>query len=987
MAWVVVFVLSVTALRAVAQAPAVKPAAAAAKPAAAVEPVATVGTRRIEKAEFDQRLANVERQLDARGGQRPPEFHEILRRQLLETLIRFQLLVLESRREGIAVAGAEAESALRQDAFFSPEGRFDSRRWQLARTAEPGRFQSALATASEQVAARRLNERLELRYRPDDRELRDKAARQLRRAFTEDLSLRASDFNGNYPEPRESEILAEYRKNEARYFRPDRAVLSVVFVNEPPRTRVEIEDAAAGAAWLARMKRAADSVLAAVRGGASLENASAAFGGPRGDVSVLPDNFPGYWRGDDAQSASVFRANPGTTLREPISGSDGFLVVRVDQVTRGHIAPLREVAREIRGGLREEARAHRDERERLELFAQLRDSLAGPAWTFRWAAVDTALVHVPEPTEAELDRWYRAHLADFSSFDSRSGTIVARTLAQVRDEARARWKRDKRLEGARLQSGQLYEAWSAGRRLAALESALRVRETRPAPEGADVDTGFAAAALSDTVWGRGEPSGAGIAPYARGFLVWQVSGKVERLTPTFAQVEPTLQVALDRVRREADERGARRLYDRDPNRFGLGRRYHFTRLTVPMPPLETITLTHAQVERWHRRNIEKYSAHELVRAKHVLISPINNTPSADRAARVRADSMLARIRAGEDFDAIAARFSDDPATKDKGGDLGVFARGAMLQPFEDAVFAMQAGDLAGPVKTEVGYHIIQCTEHVPAYVQPLKIVYSIVAADLARAQTDTVAMLRADSLLRVVHTVEQAKAAGAKLMLPQSPYILAVDEPIENESLKPYFDKLLTMKPGELMPFKYRARGQGYWITWVDSIAPAVPPSWNAAREAAVAAYRAGAGERAMIAKTAELDSLLASSWSFDSLGALWGGLQKSKELAASGVREQEAIPAAMDSLVFGSSASEPALQPGETSGWVRWPGGVAKVRLLNRSEPTPDRLHARTDELRRIAVERKMRDYFEGAKKRWPVRILDHGLAAIPLPEPPEAD
>jgi parvulin-like peptidyl-prolyl isomerase len=127
----------------------------------------------------------------------------------------------------------------------------------------------------------------------------------------------------------------------------------------------------------------------------------------------------------------------------------------------------------------------------------------------------------------------------------------------------------------------------------------------------------------------------------------------------------------------------------------------------------------AQVEAFHRKNIDKYSAPELVRVRHILISPIANTSAADRAARARADSLLARIRAGESFAALAQRFSDDPATKDKGGDIGVFGRGAMLQPFEEAAFAMQPGDLRGPVHTEVGYHILECTEHVAAYVQPL----------------------------------------------------------------------------------------------------------------------------------------------------------------------------------------------------------------------------------------------------------------------------
>src|SRR4029077_20427188 len=103
--------------------------------------------------------------------------------------------------------------------------------------------------------------------------------------------------------------------------------------------------------------------------------------------------------------------------------------------------------------------------------------------------------------------------------------------------------------------------------------------------------------------------------------------------------------------------------------------------------------------------------------------------AADQAARVRADSLLARIRAGASFDEIAERYSDDPATKDKGGDLGVFARGTMLEPFEKAAFAMEEGDLAGPIRTEVVYHIIKCTEHAAAFVQPLKLVYSIVASD------------------------------------------------------------------------------------------------------------------------------------------------------------------------------------------------------------------------------------------------------------------
>src|SRR5262249_54586288 len=320
----------------------------------------------------------------------------------LETLIRMNLLILEAPRQNIAVSTPEAESLLKTDPYFSPDGKFDAQRWQLSRTTQAARFQAALQVSRDQIAARKLDEQMHAKFTPDDAELREKALRQLRHAVTEDLSFNVAEFNGGYPEPRESDVLRYAREHAAEFRRPDRAKLSVVFVNEPPRTQLEMSDAPAGAAWTARMKRAADSLLAAVKGGAPLEEASAPYGGPRGDVSVLPDNFPGYWRGDASQSAAVFKTPAGAMLREPIPGSDGFLVVRVDEVQPSHDAPLVEISREIRGRLRDDSRLHHDDKEKRALYVTLRDSLSGPAWRVRWAALDTATVKVPEPTDADL---------------------------------------------------------------------------------------------------------------------------------------------------------------------------------------------------------------------------------------------------------------------------------------------------------------------------------------------------------------------------------------------------------------------------------------------------------------------------------------------------------------------------------------------------------------------------------------------------------
>ncbi|HIC88884.1 MAG TPA: hypothetical protein EYP04_05735 [Anaerolineae bacterium] len=73
-----------------------------------------------------------------------------------------------------------------------------------------------------------------------------------------------------------------------------------------------------------------------------------------------------------------------------------------------------------------------------------------------------------------------------------------------------------------------------------------------------------------------------------------------------------------------------------------------------------------------------------------------------------------RILNGEDFAEVAAELSDDPGSKDNGGDLGWFGRGRMVKPFEDAAFSLEVGEISEPVLTDYGYHIIEVLEKDPA---------------------------------------------------------------------------------------------------------------------------------------------------------------------------------------------------------------------------------------------------------------------------------
>lgn len=958
--------------------------AAAPRPA-----VATVGTRSIAREDWERRCAIALEDFQRRNGGEalPAEVRDLVRRQVLESQVRIELLVLEAKRTGVTVPAAEAEALLKQDPFFNPGGHFDEQRFITVKTTQAANFNNAIAAMQEQLAARRLNGEVEARFRPSDDSLRRAATRSLSRVTLEHLSLRQADFDGSYPEPREQDVLDWYASHSADYQRPDRARLTVTFVNSPGLSDSIRALPGGSEAWTRRMKAIADSILGEVRGGATLESA-AAFLGPRPNTVVTADNFPGYWRGSEAQNRQLFDPrNVGRVIPEALPAAEGWLVVRVDELVPAHVAPLREVAREIRGLLRRDQRVNHAQYEQRALYARVRDSLAAPGWRFRVALADTADVRVEAPSEVELDRWYRGHLADYSGFDAASGAIVSRPFAEVREEVRARWTTERRRVETRLRAEALLRAWRSGKRDAKLEAAMRVREIGPVVAGSALDDTPGMQALTDSVWSYADPRGPGLVPVGRGWALWSAAGRVDRAVPTFEQARPLLARRLAEEQEAAEETGARRLFEEDAARFGGGEVVHFSRFPItPVNPLR-ISLTREEVERYHREHLDKYSAPELVTAKHILVAPASASPEDDRAAKSRAEDLLRRAKAGEEFARLAREFSDDPATKDKGGDLGTFGRGTMVDAFERAAFALRPGDFApAPVRTPLGWHVVYCSDHVPAVIHDLDWIYASVGSDAAREKASRLAAARADSFTRALRGPADARAAANRHNLTIFSLSKRVGESSVNPGLAEYFANLDRAKRGEMVARAERMPGSDFWVTWVDSVVPAGRPSWEGARTAALEAYRRGAGARALEAKRAELDSLFATGWSLDSVATLWGGLERLADaLPGRGLGSLGGGPT-LDSLLLEGRGRRP-LAVGEVSGWLSLTNGVARVRVAARNEPSREQLLARVENERAAAVERGLIGYFDRLKQRWPVRILDAKMRSVAAAQPPPVE
>ena len=127
---------------------------------------------------------------------------------------------------------------------------------------------------------------------------------------------------------------------------------------------------------------------------------------------------------------------------------------------------------------------------------------------------------------------------------------------------------------------------------------------------------------------------------------------------------------------------------------------------------KTITLNEADVKTYYEQNVARLSGKEERRASHILLNAPKDAPAAEREkAKVLAQALLAQVRkAPLSFAEVARKNSQDTGSAPSGGDLDFFGRGAMVKPFEEAVFAMKKGDISDVVESDFGFHIIQVTD-------------------------------------------------------------------------------------------------------------------------------------------------------------------------------------------------------------------------------------------------------------------------------------
>ncbi len=206
-----------------------------------------------------------------------------------------------------------------------------------------------------------------------------------------------------------------------------------------------------------------------------------------------------------------------------------------------------------------------------------------------------------------------------------------------------------------------------------------------------------------------------------------------------------------------------------------------------------------EIETYYQSNQEKFGQPRRLRVRHILIKTDVKDAEAMAQARKKAESIREEALKGKDFAQLAKQYSEDPGTKDKGGDLGFISRGQVVPEFEEAIFALKADGISPIIQTPYGLHIAKVEEIQEAKVEPLDKVKNQILTLLQDRKAKEVAYDEADQAYAAASKEKQLDrfAQEKKLKLKETGLFSSGDKIDLDSKIK---DSALALSKGDISP-------------------------------------------------------------------------------------------------------------------------------------------------------------------------------------------
>jgi len=229
-------------------------------------------------------------------------------------------------------------------------------------------------------------------------------------------------------------------------------------------------------------------------------------------------------------------------------------------------------------------------------------------------------------------------------------------------------------------------------------------------------------------------------------------------------------------------------YDKHQDEFKVPEQVRLEYMVLSAESLMShVGVSEDEIVAYYKENASRFTQPEERQASHILMNVAANASVAEKtAAEDKARKVAQEAKQNPaDFAQLAKQYSQDTGSASQGGDLGFFARGAMVKPFEDAVFKMAPGEISEPVRSDFGYHIIKLVTVKPGKTRALQEVRSEITQELKKQKAGKKFTESAENFSNLVYEQGDSLKPAAQqlgLLVEQSAWVsrMASDTPLLN---------------------------------------------------------------------------------------------------------------------------------------------------------------------------------------------------------------
>ena len=235
---------------------------------------------------------------------------------------------------------------------------------------------------------------------------------------------------------------------------------------------------------------------------------------------------------------------------------------------------------------------------------------------------------------------------------------------------------------------------------------------------------------------------------------------------------------------------------------------------------QSVQISDDMLKNQYMANIQQYQVPNRVHVQHILFMTVGKTDAEVEEIKKKADDVLKQVKKGGKFEDLAKKYSEDPGSKDKGGDLSWITQGQTVAEFEKTAFSLAPGQVSDLVKTQYGFHIIKVVEKENAHTKPFEEVKDSLRAPLLLTQADKLASDTADKLAAAIRQSNKVSlddlAKQYHLTVSETRPIGATDPLLELADSKEAKNAIFAARIGELnTPIR---TDRGYVVVSVKSI-------------------------------------------------------------------------------------------------------------------------------------------------------------------------